>query len=722
MDLAPGCWLGDWIIEAPLGQGGFGQVFRARHATSGAAAALKVARDRRDLRLVAVEHPGVVRTLEAHLDHDPPFLALELVPDGSLRDALRAGPLPAGRALAVVTQVAAALDHAHAQGLLHLDVKPENVLVDAGRDLYKLADFGGPRPEADAGALAHSLRLTGDARVASTRDYAAPEVREGAGRVDRRADVYSLGVLAYELLTGRLPLGLDRPSELAPALPRAVDAALEHALARSPERRTLSAGALAAELARALSAGPPVAATPGATTPRRGRARLPLALALVVGALAGGVALQRARPASWSPEAAPDPLVARLTPLLAELPPGARVAVLPPLDLAARGEGPAARAARAALEVAAATAGRAPTGAPPARLDLPALYRRDARAELSRAAGCEVVAHAVLADDREGAWLTLVDLGAWSVLAATPPRDPAVADLGRRAATYLLQRGEQRPVVVVPAVDHERGVSNRTTAALDADLLAALVTAGRGRVAVRARPGVVERLRESGGEVRRALSAGLALEGRLDARRGAFVVTLRDLDGGAALWTGEAGLALADYDPGRDMDRFTTDTAAIDAALGERLDRLFADQVQVEVARALEAAQARLAAGHPDDAVVLLEALRGRGPPYVAQVEPLLLLGRAHEARGDLARAMTALEEAAARAPGDLRPRDLLAAMALEQAERLFRQGKRPWYRFDDPARFEEARAVLQRLDGLELSAPRRADVEALRRRIEDEL
>ncbi|MCO5168825.1 MAG: protein kinase [Planctomycetes bacterium] len=720
MDLAPGCWLGDWILEAPLGQGGFGQVFRARHATTGAAAAVKVARDRRDLRAVAVEHPGVVRTLEARLDHDPPFLALELVPDGNLRDALRAGPLPPAEALAVVSQVAAALDHAHGRGLLHLDVKPENVLVDAGRGLYKLTDFSGPRPEADPAALANSLRLTGDVRLASTRDYAAPEVREGAGRLDRRADVYSLGVLAYELLTGRLPLGLDRPSELAPALPRTVDAALERALARAPTRRTLAAGALAADLAQALSASPP---PPPADGGRRSRARRPLALAVVVvGALvAGGVALHE-RSRGSSHEVAPDPLAARLAPLLAELPPGARVGVLPPEDLAARGPSPATRAAGAALEAAVARAGRAPAGASPARPDLPGLFRRDAREELSRAAGCDVVAHAVLPDDGGAPWLTVIDLGAWSVLAATPPRDPAVADLGRRAAAFLQQRGEQRPVVVLPTVDHERGVSNRTTAALDADLLAALVVTGRGRVAARARPGIVERLRESAGEVRRALSAGLALEGRLDARRGALVVTLRDLEAGAALWTGEAGVALVDYDPGRDMDRFTADAAAVDGVLGEHLDRLFSHQVRVEVGRALETAQARLAAGQADDAVALLEALRQRDGPYVAHVEPLLLLGRAHEARGDRARAMSAYEEAAARAPGDPRPREALAALALDHAERLFRQGKRPWYRPDDPARFEEALAVLRRLDGVDLPAPRRAAVEALRRRIEDEL
>lgn len=720
MDLAPGCWLGDWTLEAPLGQGGFGRVYRARHGVTGAVAAIKVARDRHDLRPLALDHPGIVRTLEEHLDHDPPFVVMELVLGGSLRDALRAGPLPPPRVAEVVSQVAAALDHAHAQGVLHLDVKPENVLVDAdGR--YKLADFGGPRPEVELQALAHSLRVSGDLRLAATRDYAAPELREGAARIDRRADVYSLGVVAYELLTGRLPMGLDRPSELVPALPRAVDAVLERALARSPDRRTLSAGALAADLARALTA---PAAPPAAPPRERRRSLLPVGLALAVAALAGGVAFLGLSPDGWSFARRSTPLEARLRPLLAALPPGARVTVLPPLDLAERGETARARAARRELEEAVARAGRAPTGrGGVAAPDLAGLFDRASREDLQRAAGCDAALHAVLPDDGRPAWLALIDLATWSVVATTPPSDEAVARLGRRAAEALRARRELRAVALLPIVDAAHGVSNRATAALDMDLLAAFVQGGAGRVTVRARPGVVERLRESGGEVRRALSVGLALEGRLDAAAGRLVVALRDLESGAVPWADAAPLqGLGGYDVGLDIDRFTADSAAVDGLLAERLDRLFAAQASAELSRAIDRARAHLAAGRPEEAVDLLRRLRARGRPFAAHVEPALLLGRAHEAQGDLAAAMAALEEARGLAPDDPRVHDELARLAILRARALFRVGKRPWWRDDDEACFEEARRVLRRLDGLELAAERRAEVEALLERIEDEL
>lgn len=727
MDLSPGCWLGDWMLEASLGAGGFGRVYRARHAVTGVVAAVKVARERRDLRPVTLEHPNVVRTLEERLDHEPPFVALELVPDGSLREALRAGPLAPARALEVVTQVAAALDHAHSRGLLHLDVKPENVLVDAAAGRYKLADFGAPAAAASAQTLAHSLPLTGDLRLTGTRDYAAPELREGASRLDRRADVYSLGVLAYELLTGRLPLGLDRPSELAPALPRAVDAALEHALARGPERRTLSAGAFARELAAAMAPPPRT----GAEVPTRQRRRtswLPAALLAAVAALVGGVLFQRLRPSEWSlAPRGPTAVEARLRPLLAELPAGARAAALPPLDLAARGDTPRARALRGALEDAVARAGRAPASRLPITLDAAGLFVRATREELSRVAGCEAALHAVMAasagDEVGRAHLTLIDLASWSVVAATPPRDPDVLRLGRRAAGVLLARGDLRPVAVLPVVDAARGVSNRATAALDAELLAALVLAGEGRLAVRARPGMVERLRDSRGEVRRALSVGLALQGQLDAASGRLTAVLRDLETGAVIWTEGVDLAgFGDYDVGLDMDRFTADATAVDRLLAESLDRLFDAEVAAQVERGLTAAQASLDEGHPEAAVAALQALRARGRGYAGRLEPLLLLARAHHARDELALAQAALEEAVTAAPDDPRARDELARTALARAARLFRAGKRPWWRDDDEARFEEALDLLRRLDGLELSPGRRGEVRALRERLEDEL
>jgi hypothetical protein len=734
VDLTPGCWVGDWILEAPLGQGGFGRVYRARHGTSGAVAAVKVAREAGGLRsslALEHEHPHIVRTLEEHLEHDPPFVVLELVPDGNVRELLarEGGSLAPGRALEVVSHVAAALEHAHARGVLHLDVKPENVLVDAGRRVFKLADFGGPA-HPDPTALAHSLRLTGDVRLAGTRDYAAPEVREGAGRLDRRADVYSLGVLAFELLTGRLPLGLDRPSELVATLPRALDPVLERALARTPERRTLTAGGFASELARALTPGPARSAAPD-PAPRARSSHLPIGLALVVAALVGGVLYQRLRPPAWAVTPSAGVLGARTGPLLEAQPAGARVAVLAPLDLAERGEGPRARHARATLDEAVVRARRvALASGLAATVDPSALFVRAARAELSREAGCDLVLHAVLPPgDVDQARVSLIDLASWSIVATTSPGDRAAAELGRRAAAHLLARDEVRAVAVLPVLDATRGVGNRTTALLGADLAAALTLGSGGRFPVRARPGIVERLRDSAGssagDLRRALSVGLALEGRLDAQRGVLRVALRDLETEAVLWVAEAAVqssALADYDVGLDMDRFTPDAAAVDRALGERLDRVLADQVEAETARALEGARRSLGDGRPDEAASTLERLRARGPAYAARLEPLLLLTSAHQARGDSPAALTALEEAMAVAPADPRPREAYADLCEALARRLFEQGKRPWWRDDDEESFRRAREVLGRLDHLELSPARRAAVERLRGQLEDEL
>lgn len=722
-ELVAGAWLGEWQLEELLGEGGFARVWRARHAERGDLAALKVPNRpqgvellRRTAEAAPLTHPGLVAVLERHLDHDPPFLVLELVPGGSLRRALSDGPLPSSRALALLSDLAAALDVAHEHGRLHLDVKPENVLLDAqGRP--RLTDFGGLEP---APGVGHSLLLSGQLGP-GTRDYAAPELREG-GPLDRRADVYSLGVVAYELLTGRLPLGLDRPSQLQPGLPAAVDQALERALRRDPRQRTLSAGALVAELRGALrAAGPeadgdparrPAASGTGpARRPGRRALRALLVLGLVAPLLGGGVVAALA--AQRHSRAGGDSLLAhRLDPAFsAGLAPGTRVVLLPPTDLAGR----PVRAACGPLEQELLRRGLRPWRAPEDAAPSPgALHERPARNELAHASRAALALESILEWPEEIAprWAFLIDLGSWTVLTATPPRAPAARDL----AAQLLQAlppGETRTLAVLPGRGARTGTSDAVTAAFDADLTAALAQAAPRGLALRARPGSLERLRALG-DPRLALSAGLGVEVSLDAARGEAVARLIDLAWGTTLAVCQAEWrAPRGWSEGEEAALYSADARAV-----ERLER----HVAAEIGRVEEAAAAALWRGEGRRAVELLRALRARGPRQARALQPLLLLGRAHEELGETEAALACYEEARALAPGDQRPLAAFARAVRREAERRYGLGKRPWYANDDEREFRAGLELLRRADGLALPAEERQALDALRGRLEGEL
>lgn len=546
--LAPiGAWLGPWEVLGPLGRGGFAEVVRARRQ-DGVEAALKVSRDRERVRPdpgLGV-HPHIVSTLEAGLDHDPPWVALELAAGGSLRGALQVGGLEPRVALRLVTEVAAALDHAHGRGVLHLDVKPENVLLDgplpAGR--ARLADFGAVRPEP---RVEHSLLGASQTGAAArTRGYAAPELLEGAGVVDRRADVWGLGALAFELLTGRRPVGLDRPTDLAPHLPRAVDAALAAALTADPLRRQPSAGHLARDLAAAFAGAPPrppaIGPAPEPPTPparpRRGR--------LVVAAAAFGLAGLGAA-------------VLALQPLPAPPAPGPR----PPRELVqtdARGGravtwlliDPDHRRPTAVLDVARAGPAADPSGNGALHdgvvdeLRVRGLAARGQglypgqeawlqdplqRRALIKQLGAAQVVDPVQSADDGAPHLLLVDLLDWRVVAATPPRTPGLAELGRRVSGWFEARSGQheRSLAVLPLT----GASQDETA-LHAELVAAIVGARAPRLIVRPRFGAAERLRKDG---EAGLAARLVLATALEVRpKGGAAptrllrVALRDVD------------------------------------------------------------------------------------------------------------------------------------------------------------------------------------------------
>jgi tetratricopeptide (TPR) repeat protein len=245
-----------------------GVVYRARHRPTGASRAVKVmtaaagpeelVRFRREAEALArVAGAGVVPVHEAGLEGGRLYFAMELMPGGTLRDRLRGGPLAWRDAASLVAGLARALERCHAASLVHRDLKPENVLFDEGGTPC-LADFGCVR-DLDAS------RLTETGSVLGTPAYMAPEQLDGRA-VDHRADVYSLGVILHELVTGERPFAASSPvAQLAdklagkrrtigPRAPRALDELVGRALAPTPGKRLASARELAEEL-EALVAG-----------------------------------------------------------------------------------------------------------------------------------------------------------------------------------------------------------------------------------------------------------------------------------------------------------------------------------------------------------------------------------------------------------------------------------------------------------------------------------
>ncbi len=266
-----------YSIEHQLGQGGMAVVYRARDLVQDRVVALKVLRPEmtaavgaaRFLREIEIErrldHPNILPLLDWGWVSGSLYYAMPCVDGETLRDRIhREQQLTLEAAVAIAADVAAALDYAHAEGVIHRDVKPANILMCTGPAM--VADFGIARAVTAAGGE----QLTGSGVGLGTPEYMSPEQSSAASTVDRRTDIYSLGCVFYEMLAGEPPfMGATVQVVMArhakspppllrtirPSLPASLDTAVHRALAKAPEDRFATAGEFIAAVTGAAAEG-----------------------------------------------------------------------------------------------------------------------------------------------------------------------------------------------------------------------------------------------------------------------------------------------------------------------------------------------------------------------------------------------------------------------------------------------------------------------------------
>lgn len=272
-------------LVRPLARGGMAEVWEGRDEVLGRAVAVKVLQShlsgdavfverfrREAVTAAAVSSPSIVATYDAGLDDGTAYIVMELVDGRTLRQLLDgSGALDVGLAVEIAAQIADALGRAHRAGLVHRDVKPANVLVcddEDGGVRAKVTDFGIAKARAGLGA-----DLTQTGTVLGTPKYLSPEQIQGRHEVDERADLYSLGIVLFEMLTGQVPFAgpadmtialahlhdpAPRVRSLRPSVPAALDDLVARLLAKTPEERPASASEVRRALLAARPGGIPV--------------------------------------------------------------------------------------------------------------------------------------------------------------------------------------------------------------------------------------------------------------------------------------------------------------------------------------------------------------------------------------------------------------------------------------------------------------------------------
>ena len=344
MSLTAGVRLGPYEITGAIGAGGMGEVYRARDTRLDRSVAIKVlppaltgdaerrARFEREARtLASLSHPRICTLFDVGEHNGSTFLVMEHLQGETLAERILRGPLPLASALEIAVQIAEGLDAAHKRGIVHRDLKPANVmltksgatLLDFG--LAKLRGHGeSPALTLDGNAPTESESLTKEGTILGTLQYMAPEQIQGK-EADAHADLWALGAMLYEMVSGKRPFTGDNPASLMgailerdppslstalPVSPPSLDRLLRRCLAKSPDERWESARDLADQLrwiAQDVERGEPQA--PYAAARPLWRRALPGVGLVVAGLLAATVALSLLRPAS---RPAPHPVVRSL--------------------------------------------------------------------------------------------------------------------------------------------------------------------------------------------------------------------------------------------------------------------------------------------------------------------------------------------------------------------------------------------------------------------------
>lgn len=268
----PGQMIGPYRLISEIGKGGMATVWKAYHAAMDRYVAVKMmpyqfaqrdeflVRFRQEAHVIAkLEHPHILPVYDYGESDDIPYLVMRLLEAGTLTDRIRAGALSLTEIDRIFIQLAEALEYAHEKGVIHRDIKPSNVMLDARGEVF-LTDFG------IAKIVESSVQLTATGSITGTPEYMSPEQAQGL-KIDHRSDIYSLGVVLYEMLTGQVPYQaetpiavilkkiqdpLPPPSVVNPDIPDPLEPVLLKALAKDPADRFASTGDFLAAWKRAI--------------------------------------------------------------------------------------------------------------------------------------------------------------------------------------------------------------------------------------------------------------------------------------------------------------------------------------------------------------------------------------------------------------------------------------------------------------------------------------